>query len=433
MDRLNKMPQSASWIIVPVLSALFALSGAVGGAGAALAQPDTRGPLSVEEWDAGKVVLDGVEIHVWVYYPAGAAGPMPVAAVVHGASRYAAVMGELSQTLASRGFAALTPNIPCNFAGCDHEANARQTSALLEWGVAQSADPSSKLHGLVDGSRRAVFGHSWGGLAGFLAAKDNPSIGLVIILDANDDKDVGKAAAPLVTQPSIHVMAEKMGPCNSYNWKENIYPLTPLPHMRVVVTGAAHCDTEDPTDGLCKYVCGSGDPSTAFLFRRYAVAWAACIFLGDAAMAPWLEGPEIDADAAAGRIHMVDHAGLASLPCLGGVPDAGATGDGGSAFTDSASADTPVTEDGRVTEDQGTVPADAGDQSDRSDPSDPPDAAALTDTADSPPDADLTPDAGRSDGGASAAGDARLPPASADVAAPSETAPSGCSCTIAGL
>lgn len=401
----------------------------VSAAPVARAQPDTRGPLSVETWDAGKVVLDGVEILVWAHYPTGVAGPMPLAAVVHGASRYAGVMGELSDTLASRGFVALAPNIPCNFAGCDHEANARQTSALLEWGVAQSADPSSKLHGLVDGSRRAVFGHSWGGLAGFLAAKDNASIGLVVILDANDDKDVGKAAAPLVKQPSIHVMAEKMGPCNSYNWKENIYPLTPAPHMRVVVTGAAHCDAEDPTDGLCKYVCGSGDPSTAYLFRRYAVAWASCIFVGDKAMAGWLGGPDLDAEVAAGRLHMVDHKGLDSLPCLGGAPDAGATGDAGvsedrgSALSDTASADAPAAEDA----------ADAGDPSDLSDTSDVSDlsdTAVLADAAGMPEDAELPPDAGGSHGDGSAPGDTSAQPP-ADGATAGETASSGCSCAAA--
>ena len=393
---------------------------------AAHAQPDTRGPLAVQTWSVGDVTLDGVAIKVYAHYPTGAAGPMPVAAVVHGASRYAAVMGTLADTLASRGIVALAPTIPCNLTGCDHEANARQLRALLEWGVAQSADPSSKLHGLVDGTRRAVIGHSWGGLASFLAARDDPAIGTVVILDANDDKEAGKAAAPLVAKPSVHVMAEKIGACNDKNWKETVYPLTQAPHLRVVVTGAAHCDVEDPTDGLCKYACGSGDASLAYLFRRYAVAWAACLLQGDATMASWLGGSDLAADTAAGRVQMVTSDGLASLPCMGGAPDGGAPDGGGG--TDAGPVDTGPDIGGET--DAGI---DAGAEPDAG--GGPDDAAAASD-AGGTVDGSLA-DAGVVDGGG--AGDAHVDATvGGDLTTGADAgegggASSGCSCAAIGL
>lgn len=323
--------------------------------------PDTRGAFTVATWDPGMVSLAGASIHVHVYYPMGATTPMPLLGVVHGASRTAANMAEMSNTFASRGFVVLAPDMPCNFLGCDHAANALQLRALLDWGVAQSADATTPLAGLVDGTRRGLAGHSWGALASFLAADGDPDIDAVVILDANDsmmDGD-GHAAAPTFTQPVIHIMASVAGSCNSFGWSTEVVPLTPGPHLKLVVTGAAHCDVENPSDSLCPFACGSGDPALNNYFRRYAVAWMSCILQNDASMASWIMGSDLDADVSGSHIGGVTSALLSTLPCLGG------TGfDGGippvDAGTPGGDSGTPATDMGTTTTDAGMPSADAG-------------------------------------------------------------------------
>src|SRR5688572_17672535 len=114
------------------------------------AQPDTRGTLAVAEWDAGSVSLAGVGIRVRVVYPESMPGPFPIVGVVHGNLRDGSYHLELARTLASRGVVALVPDIPCGIGGCDHDANANQLVALLDWGVEQSGDASSMIAGKVD-------------------------------------------------------------------------------------------------------------------------------------------------------------------------------------------------------------------------------------------------------------------------------------------
>lgn len=294
-------------------------------ASTASAQPEERGPHAFTSWDAGRISLDGTSIPVVAYYPTDARGPFPVVAVVHGAGRNLSYMAEMARTFASHGFVALTPSIPCTPIACNHQANARQVRALLEWGVAQSALDSSLLAGLVDGERRGVVGHSWGGLAVFLAAAGHPEIDAVVTLDPNDDAGTAAAVAGTVTQPNAHLMAQVMGACNATSWKDTVFPHTPAPHLRLVVTGAGHCDVEDPTDGLCALLCTAGAGLTlAPVFRRYAVAFMTCALDGDPAMAPYVGGSALDADATGHVIQYVSQDGLDALACRGGgLPDAG--------------------------------------------------------------------------------------------------------------
>ena len=381
--------------MVLALATTLVLAGAPG----ALAQPETRGPLSFTTWDAGSITLDAANIRVLVYYPTGATAPMPVVAVVHGSSRTGANMAEMARTLASRGFVALVPNMPCNFVACDHAANARQIRALLDWGVARSAEAASPIAGLVDGERRGVIGHSYGGLAVFLAAQGHPEIDAVVVLDGQDDTGVAAAAAPTLTQPTAHVLAEDVGACNGSNWKDTVYPLTPAPHMRVVVTGSAHCDAEEPGDAICPTVCGRGDASLSVYFRRYTVAWMSCALQADASVADWIGGTELDLDQAASHVSLVATGGLDALPCRSGMP----------------------------LPDAGTVDVDAGGAR--------PDAGALVD-AGAPADAGgVGPDAG-ADAGSTTTGDAASSAGTdggvTDAGRLVEPTSGGCGCAAAG-
>lgn len=286
------------------------------------AAPEDRGPHEVATWVAGSVPAAGAQIPVTVYHPAALPqdGPGPLVGVIHGWARTGHFQTELAQTLASRGFVAVVPDMPCGFLGCDHNANARQISALLDWAARRSADADSPIHGLADPTRRGLTGHSWGGLSSFLAGTEDDRISSVVLLDPNDDLRVAVGKAGDLSPASAHVMAQVRGTCNN-DWADSVFPNTPAPHLRVRIAGSGHCDVEDPSDGLCDIACSAGDRATSPLFRRYAVAFTACNLLGDRAMAPWIGGAELSADEAAGAIDRVAHEGLADLPCNAPPPE----------------------------------------------------------------------------------------------------------------
>lgn len=295
------------------------------GAGPVAAQPETRGTFAIEEWDAGRVMVAGTSIRTRVLFPATAPGPFPLVAVVHGYARDGSYHLEMARTLASRGMVAIVPDMPCGLAGCNHDANARQLSALLDWAVAQSGDAASMIAGKVDGERRGLIGHSFGALNSFLAAASDPTIDSVVLLDPNDDFGVGLDATPMIDAPVLQLIAEVEGSCNSA-WRENeVHPMLPPPKLLLTVVRSGHCDPEDPTDSACAFACRAGDEATTPLFRRYAVAWTACILSADASMTEWVGGGRMMDDESAGRIAGVMRDGLDALPCRGAPPmrDAG--------------------------------------------------------------------------------------------------------------
>ena len=165
------------------------------------AQPENMGPYAIEEIDAGNVIADGVEIPTRIFAPM-ANERFPVVGVIHGFFRNGSYQRLMAQTFASRGFVAVVPDMPCGLAGCDHEANARQLKALLEWAVTQS--PAADR---IDGERRALVGHSWGGLAVHLATTMDPTIDVLVALVPNDDRDAAYDVAPSILIPSATVIA----------------------------------------------------------------------------------------------------------------------------------------------------------------------------------------------------------------------------------
>jgi dienelactone hydrolase len=283
-------------------------------ASTAYAQPEMRGPRPVMEWDAGDIDAAGASIPVVVVYPSDAGASGPVVAVVHGFLRNGSYQMEMARTFASRGFVAVVPDMPCGAGGCDHDANAAQISALLEWAVDESATSGSEIEGRVDGELRAVVGHSWGGLGTFLAASRDANIDAWVGLDPQEDSGDALDAAPDVAIPNMHLMAEVDGNCNG-EWGANVYDATAAPHVRLVITNSGHCDPEDPSDSLCDFACTAGDRSTSFLFRRYAVAFVACALGVDASMEEWIGGSGYDGDVASGRLIDIMEEGLDAMEC----------------------------------------------------------------------------------------------------------------------
>ncbi|MBK6684288.1 MAG: hypothetical protein IPG45_07430 [Deltaproteobacteria bacterium] len=310
--------------------------------GLAAAAPEDPGPLNTLIYEPGTVLADNVEIPVQVHHPDGP-GPFPVVTLMHGNLRTGRYHAVLAQTLASRGFVVLLPDMPCGLSGCDHEANARQLQALLAWAVTESAG-SGALAGKIDGTKQGMIGHSYGGLGTFLSARPN-TVQAIVLFDPKDDLGAAANDATMVDVPSAHLMATNRGACND-DWGTAVYPQTGAPHLRIRVVGSGHCDPEDPSDSLCPLACGRGDRSTTPIFRRYAIAFLGCVLQADPSYAPYIGGAELDADQTANRLDQVDQAELLTLPCQGAAPP----------FDAGISVDTGVV----PSDDTGTGPADQG-------------------------------------------------------------------------
>lgn len=326
-------------------------------AAAARAQPETRGTHALAEWDAGRVSAAGAMIRTRVVYPTDLASPGPIVIVMHGYLRNGSYHMELARDLASRGMIAVVPDMPCGLGGCDHDANARQLTALFAWAIGESARSGSRIAGTIDPERRGLVGHSWGGLGTFLTASRDAAVDVWVGLDPQEDRGAALAAASDVRIPNAHLMAEVDGSCNG-DWGADVYAATAAPHLRMVIADSGHCDPEEPTDAACDFACAAGDRATMPLFRRYTVAFVACVLGVDASMREWVGGSGFDADVAAGRLVSVMESGIDGIDCSGGgsiTPvDGGVGADAGGGADASAAGDAGgVGEDAAVARDAG--------------------------------------------------------------------------------
>lgn len=297
----------------------------------AAALPEDPGPYTVETWDAGKIMVAGTEIRTKVLYGSNTDVAGPLVIVMHGNFRTGQFHRVMAETLASRGFIVLLPDMPCGFNGCDHAANARQLSGLLNWATGTSTTPGSRIFGRLN-QQRALVGHSYGGLGSYLGTARDPSVDVAVLLDPKDDARAAETELPAVSVPSMHLLAEVEGACNG-GWGNAVFGKTSPPHVLLRVRGSAHCDVEEPSDGLCPGLCGSGDPTKSRIFRRYAVAMLECALGPSNEAANYLGGAAMADDQSAGTIDSVVAGGLEALPCRVAAPpptDAGtASGDGG--------------------------------------------------------------------------------------------------------
>lgn len=280
---------------------------------AAAQSPEDRGPLAVQNWDAGAIEADGLRLRTRVYRP-DAVGSFPIVGVIHGSNHDASYHPELASTLASRGMVVVVPDMPCTVWDCDHDRNADAVLALLEWAVQESEDGSSRLAGIVDGERRGLIGHSWGGLTSHLAAARSPLISSLVLLDPNDDGTEGRDASAAILAPTLQLIAQNEGVCNAA-WRDAaVRERLTVPNMQATINGSGHCDPGE-RDVVCSIACGSGDRTKTALFRRYTVAWTACNLVDDTEMATWLGGDAYSDDLDDALLVQVSTVSLGDLPC----------------------------------------------------------------------------------------------------------------------
>lgn len=192
----------ASLLCVPIALAGCGSStddAAPGGATATsgVTDPETDGPWAWDEIEEKPTLAGEAEVVHCVFPTTGpGAGPYPLVLLEHGFGGTNAMMAPYAERLASFGHVACEVDYPSGFAGVDNGKQAAILRAGIDWAIAQSEAPASKLAGKVDATRVGMTGHSLGGKLSLLVAMQDPRVRAAIVLDPVDGGGPDGCAEP---------------------------------------------------------------------------------------------------------------------------------------------------------------------------------------------------------------------------------------------
>ncbi len=208
------------------------------------------------------VEIAGYAEEVDIYRP-GDGPAIGVAIVAHGFTRSRVRHKDLGQALAQAGVIAVIPDLP---------------SAVNHWGNGDAiVDLAQKLEAGAFGvaptprSRLVLIGTSAGGLATVLAAAKLPGLAGWIGLDPVDRTGTGTQAAAEIYAPAV-VMLAGASSCNLFGSGRDIARALPRLLRTMAWKEASHCDFEDPTNNLCRVLCGKSSTQMQLRIRRETVA-----------------------------------------------------------------------------------------------------------------------------------------------------------------
>jgi hypothetical protein len=204
---------------------------------------------------------NGAMYAVDVYRPLGNP-PFPVVGLGHGFQNNKTNFKGLAQELAANGILVVVPQFPSLVLGCmpsDHARNGRIIGKAIE---------SQITSGLANANQVALAGHSAGGLAAFSLAS-TLNVRALVLLDAVDSNSTGTTSAPMVSAPTLFLVANP-SMCNTTNNSLGWFPLITGPKARLNVTNATHCDPQEPSSLVCSGGCGGYNMTRSLLFKKYA-------------------------------------------------------------------------------------------------------------------------------------------------------------------
>src|SRR5205085_8581326 len=106
----------------------------------------------------------------------------------------------------------------------------------------------------------------------------DPTVTALVGLDPVDNNGAGAAAARTITARTL-VLGAVASRCNSSASADAMFAALAAPDRWFLrISGATHCDAEDPSNALCTSTCGGEDAARRALFRRYATAHLVQVF-----------------------------------------------------------------------------------------------------------------------------------------------------------
>lgn len=306
--------------------ALAAEGGAAGVAGAVdeVRDPGLPGDLAVGSVARDVPVTGGGMLDVDVYFPEGdepgvvdpEACPCPVVVFGHGFSRNRSRYSDLGEHLASRGFVVVLPQFRCSIFGCDHDRAGNDMVAVIDWMLAEDADPGSIFFERIDEGAIGTSGHSAGGLWSLLAAARDPRVDASAPMDPVDNGGlgVGEIAG---ARGALALTWSEPSSCNADGSSEDLYAAAADQKRGVKLVGANHCDPEKDGDFFgCELTCGRWSAERHERYLRYVTGWMEYTLHCDAGYKPWALGQRVEQDLAAG---LVTYDGALAPPAPTGV------------------------------------------------------------------------------------------------------------------
>jgi MYXO-CTERM domain-containing protein len=288
--------------------------------------PEDPGSFATESVTLDVPVGGGVTLSADVVMPK-AAGARPIVVLRHGYTSHKENMVGWAAHLATHGFVGVSfesrdPN------AIDSTVEGADLAKVTQWLVDRGADNASPLFGRIDGQRVAIGGHSAGGAAATVAATQlAPKV--LVLLDTQDTPEA-LASAPAISAPTVALFTAANG-CNEMGDNLNTFKSVSGPRFGAFVTGATHCDGEDPLDVAgCGFYCGAPTDAHHATFKRYVTAFLEAYLLCDPAAYPWVGGAQAISDGALAILPETAKLQMPPPACATGTVDGGpGAGDAG--------------------------------------------------------------------------------------------------------
>ncbi len=281
--------------------------------------PAGAGPLGSH---AGQVRLElpggGIfprRVDVFVHRPNDPSGaPYPLIVLSHGFQLAGDDYTSYAERWASHGFVVVAATYDGGLSTRTHAELAEDFVSIVDWTLAQNGDPAADLFHWVDPEHIGAAGHSRGGKQSFFGALVDARVDAVFGLDPVDSgppfggnaRDYPSLAPERMGELHIPiaVVGSERGPEGAVpcapgddNWDE-YYNAANSPAYAWLVAGSGHMDFQDACGLACIACAGGDDPGfTREFSRTTSTAFFRYFLFGEAAYAPWLDGPAARADA----------------------------------------------------------------------------------------------------------------------------------------
>jgi dienelactone hydrolase len=281
-----------------------------------LAGVDGDGPLAVTSATfALPTAVGGLQPgSTVVWFPGGgttvsAGGPWPPVVLVHAFEFGAGDYAGWARTIASWGFVVAVPDHADPLVGVDNEKQVRTTLGVMDWLVAQNADPKSPFRGQLDLQKFGFVGHSLGGGAAIVAGTRAITLGRV-------KAAVGIAPAALTTQAGLFGSPTPLRPdTTSGYWPATLvvtgtqdglvapavsqasyFAPSTRPHAFVRIDGHCHVNYADSVPAVLQPL-SDFDPATCTTqaaqlaeARTYVIPWLLYHLRGDQRVRDYVDG-----------------------------------------------------------------------------------------------------------------------------------------------
>ena len=253
-------------------------------------------------------------IDLFIDRPADPAGaPHPLILFSHGFQLAGDDYRSYAERWASHGFVVVAPTYD-GLLSRNHAELAQDFVTVLDWVLAQNADPAADLFQAIDPARIGAAGHSRGGKQSFFGALLDPRVGAVFGFDPVDSgppfggnaQDFPSLTPERVGELHIPtaVIGSERGPdglvaCapGDNNW-DDYYGALNSPSFAWLISGSGHMDFMDACNLACLGCPGGDDPGfTREFSRATSTAFFRYFLNGEAAYRPWLDGDAARVDA----------------------------------------------------------------------------------------------------------------------------------------